>query len=69
MEARASAVSARWVIMNTTDRFNTVSSEAEPRPYPLWWDYVNGAVVALIMVVTAAMVLMWMVGVSMAMFR
>jgi len=55
--------------MNTTDRFNTVSSEAEPRPYPLWWDYVNGAVVALIMVVTAAMVLMWMVGVSMAMFR
>ncbi len=52
-----------------TDRYSGVQSQPEPRPYPLWWDYLNGTVVALAMLATAGLVVMWMVGVTLTMLR
>jgi hypothetical protein len=36
----------------------------DERPYPLWWDYVNGTLVALVMIGVAMAVLGWMIGVT-----
>jgi len=36
----------------------------DERPYPLWWDYVNGTLVALVLVGVAIAVLGWMIGVT-----
>ena len=38
-------------------------------PYPLWWDYLNGAVVAVACFALAAAVLTWMVGITLTTFR
>lgn len=59
---------SRTICMNS-DPYDSTDSDLEPRPYPLWWDYVNGAVVTVFMLVTAAMVLSWMIGVSLSMLK
>ena len=41
----------------------------DERPYPLWWDYVNGALVTLVIVGVAMAVLGWMIGVTVAAVR
>ena len=41
----------------------------EPRPCPLWWDYVNGAIVAIVVFAVAVMVLSWMIGVTRVVLR
>jgi hypothetical protein len=49
--------------------YDSSDPDFEPRPYPLWWDYLNGAIVAFFVLATAAMVLSWMVGVSLSVLK
>ena len=55
--------------MNSDSIHRSDGQQPEPRPYPLWWDYVNGAVVALAMLATAAVVVTWMVGVTLTILK
>ena len=52
-----------------TDPFNAASYPDDPRPYPQWWDYFNGVIVALVMVVTAGTVSTWMIGVTLTVLK
>jgi hypothetical protein len=65
---RRFAVPSACGTMNT-DPFNAATYPDEPRPYPLWWDYFNGAIVALVMVVTAGTVVTWMIAVTLTVLR
>ena len=64
---RLSPYRACWDMRS--DPFNAASYPDEPRPYPLWWDYFNGVLVALVMVVTAGTVVTWMIGVTLTVLK